>query len=112
MINYFANNLRYLRTQRNLTQTELADKVGKQKTTISNYEQGYRHPSNDDLRRIANYFHISTERLLNEDLTAVSNLDVETWAEYIKGELIRMQITEDEFNQIEHYIQFVKSLRR
>lgn len=112
MINYFANNLRYLRTQRRLTQTELADKVGKQKTTISNYEQGYRHPSNDDLRRIANYFHISTERLLNEDLTVVNNLDVENWADYIKSELIKMQITEEEFNQIEHYIQFVKSMRK
>lgn len=112
MRNYFADNLRFLRNQRNMTQTELGEKLGKAKTTISCYEIGIRHPTNNDLRLIANYFHISTERLLNEDLTVVNNLDVELFADYIKSELIKMQITEEEFNQIEHYIQFVKSMRR
>lgn len=112
MINYFADNIRYLRKQRGFTQTELGERLGKAKTTIASYEQGVRNPTNNDLRLIANYFHISTERLLNEDLTAVNNLDVELFADYIKSELIKMQITEDEFNQIEHYIQFVKSMRK
>lgn len=112
MRNYFADNLRYLRTHKKMTQTELGMKLGKAKTTIAGYEQGMRHPSNDDLRVIANFFKVSTERLLNEDLTIVNDLDVELFADIIRAELVRMQINDKEFDQIMSYIQFVKSQRK
>lgn len=112
MRNYFADNLRFLRTQRKMTQTDLGDMLGKRKSTISCYELGTRHPSNDDLRVIANIFHVSTERLLNEDLSVVNDLDVELMADHIRAELVRMRITDKEYDQIIQYIQFLKSVRK
>jgi transcriptional regulator with XRE-family HTH domain len=112
MRNYFADNLRYLRKQKGLNQEELGKDLGKTKAAISLYELGQRMPVAKDLRVFANYFHVSTERLLNEDLSVVNDLDVELMADHIRAELVRMRITDKEYDQIIQYIQFLKSVRK
>lgn len=41
----FKENLKRIRTERNLTQEQLANLIGVSKFTIRNYEQGQREPS-------------------------------------------------------------------
>lgn len=61
----FANNLKQIRKQKGLTQTELADMLGTNKTTISNYETGYSSPSLDVLREICTKLNVSADVLLD-----------------------------------------------
>lgn len=111
MKNYFADNCRYLRKQKGLTQTELGNALGRAKTTIATYEQGRSVPHGDDLRAFANYFNVSTDRLLNEDLSFVTDLDAQSKADWIREELLRLRLSDKEFDMIESYIQFIISQR-
>ena len=112
MNNYFGRNIRYLRKQLGLTQTELGEQLGKAKTTIASYEQDARNPKMNDLREIAIFFKINPDRLINEDLSAKTYADVELQADWIREELIKMEMTDKEFDLLENYIQFLKSQRR
>ena len=53
-----------LRTARNLSQVQLADKLGVTKQSISNWENNNILPSVDMLKNIAAFFHCSTDYLL------------------------------------------------
>lgn len=112
MNNYLGRNIRYLRDQLGITQTELGRHLGKAKTTIAGYEQGVRMPTVDVLRQIAAYFRINPDRLVNEDLSIKSHTEVELQADWIKEELVRMNMSDKEFNMIESYIEFLKSQRK
>ena len=112
MKNYFADNLRYLRTQKGIKQEVLGEKLGGwAKSTISCYENGKRRPNQDDLRKIANFFHVNVDRLLNEDLTVTPDEDSKLYAQFIEAELERMKLSDKEFDMLMNYIDFLKSLR-
>lgn len=112
MNNYFADNIKFLRRQRKLTQTELGKLFGKAKTTISSWEIGERTPTSSDLRMVANYFGISVDHLMNEDLTVVTDLDAKMKGEVIGAAIERARITDDEFDKIMTYIDFIISQRK
>ena len=59
--------IRDLRTARNLSQVQLADRLGVTKQSVSNWENNNILPSVDMLKHIANYFHCSTDYLLEMD---------------------------------------------
>lgn len=59
-----SQRLKQLRTENNLTQTNLADILGIAKTTLAAYEQEKSEPSNETLLKIARYFNVSTDFLL------------------------------------------------
>ena len=72
-----AENLKKLRLAKNLTQTELAERVGMTKATISAYENGTRLPSYDVLIKLAHQFKVTTDNLLgfsNKYVIDVSHL--------------------------------------
>ena len=60
----FAERLRSLRTQRNLSQTELGELVETHYTHIGRYERGTSRPSADTLNRMAQALGVSTDYLL------------------------------------------------
>lgn len=62
----FADRLRELRTQRNLTQFELASKLDVNKQTISQYERGVRRPDLESLSALCDYFNVSTDYMLGK----------------------------------------------
>jgi len=53
-----------LRTARNLSQVQLADRLGVTKQSVSNWENNNILPSVDMLKQIAAFFHCSTDYLL------------------------------------------------
>lgn len=67
----FGEKLKELRTQKNLSQKQLANILSVHKATISLYESNSRFPSVDILKAAARYFHVSTDYLLemNSDRT-------------------------------------------
>lgn len=60
----FGNRLKTLRLKENMTQAELARKLGLTKSVISAYETELRQPSYDVLIHIAKIFNVSTDFLL------------------------------------------------
>ena len=65
----FANNIRFLTRQRNISQEELAEMVGyKSFTTIQKWETGDSEPNMGVLRQLADIFHLSISELVETDL--------------------------------------------
>lgn len=60
----FGNRLKTLRIQNDLTQAQLAQRLGLTKSVISAYENGLRMPSYDVLIIIARIFKVTTDYLL------------------------------------------------
>ena len=56
--------LKKLRKERNLTQLKLAMDLNTNQNTISRYETGEREPGINELIKIADYFNVSVDYLL------------------------------------------------
>ena len=63
----FKDMLKFLRTRDNLSQSELADKLGVAKSTISMYEVGKREPDFETLEAIADLFNVDMNFLLGKE---------------------------------------------
>lgn len=68
LLKSFGSNLSYLRNQRELTQSELADALGISQSSIANYETGRREPSMDQLYRISRFFEVDIDMLITQNL--------------------------------------------
>lgn len=53
-----------LRKNQKLSQYDLADRLGFSRGKLANYEQGQREPDYDTLKKIADFFEVSTDYLL------------------------------------------------
>lgn len=58
--------LRELRKQSDLSQQDIADKMGVSKQTISQYERGVREPDLDNLLALCDIFNVSADYLLGK----------------------------------------------
>ncbi len=63
-----ANNLRYLRKERKLSQQEIADTIGIKQRTYSDYEMGKSLPTADVLVKLADFFGKSLDILVRVSL--------------------------------------------
>ena len=72
----FAERLKHLRQNKNLSQTELAETVGLRYAHIGRYERGLSQPSAQMLSRLADVLDVSADYLLNgnEEDAAVADL--------------------------------------
>lgn len=73
MVN-MGDKLRSLRIEKNLTQKQVADRIGLAISAVSSYESGSRYPTYDTLIKLARMFHVSTDYLLG--ITDKRNIDV------------------------------------
>ncbi|WP_142247960.1 helix-turn-helix domain-containing protein [Alkalihalobacterium alkalinitrilicum] len=60
----FGDRLAKLRTDKKLTQSDFASKLGIPRSTYSNYENGKRQPDFETLQKIADFFEVTTDYLL------------------------------------------------
>lgn len=65
---FLGKNLRYLRKQKGLTQSDIADKLDIKRTMISAYEEGRSEPKLASLNILAGLFGVSVDELLNRDI--------------------------------------------
>lgn len=60
----FGKRLRELRAERNMTQKQVAERIGGTASIVSAYENGIRQPSYEALIRLARLYGVSTDYLL------------------------------------------------
>lgn len=89
MVN-MGEKLRSLRTEKKLTQKQVADRIGLAISAVSSYESGSRYPSYDALIKLARIFHVSTDYLLgmtdkrNIDVTGLSDDEIEVVSQLVE----------------------------
>lgn len=71
----FSQNLQKLRSEKNLSQEQLADKIGVSRQTISAWESGKASPELDKITTISKLFSVSIDELVGEIKTEASNFD-------------------------------------
>ncbi len=69
MAQYFQNNIKYLRNKYNISQLDLADKVGIDRSTISRIENAEIDTTVENVKRIADALNLSLNDLYCKDLT-------------------------------------------
>ncbi len=74
-------NLRFLRRRKDLTQQALANQLGLNRANIGAYEENRSSPRHDTLQLFSDYFGISIDVFVREDL---SNLSEEDFAAYMQ----------------------------
>lgn len=62
--------LRKLREQKGQIQREVAEKIGVSQVVYNRYEKGERNPDFETLKKLADYFSVSTDYLLGRNLMA------------------------------------------
>lgn len=68
----FADTLKSIRKEKNVTQEELAKVLNMKRTSISGYETGRKEPDFKTLSEIADYFNVSTDYLLGRSAVRYS----------------------------------------
>ena len=75
MVN-IGSRIKELRTERRMTQTEFAERLGVTKSSISSYENGSRLPSYDVLLKMSRIFKVSPDVLLGQVDKNHATLDI------------------------------------
>ena len=65
--NLFSVRLKELRLKKGLTQTELGEKVGVKQSTFTNWENGKREPSFENLVKLADLLEVSLDSLFGRE---------------------------------------------
>lgn len=63
----FPERLKQLRLKKGLTQTELGEKVGVKQNTFTNWENGKREPSFENLIKLADLLEVSLDWLFGRE---------------------------------------------
>lgn len=69
---FINSNLKFLRKLRGKTQDEVCSSLKITRSTLNNYENSKVTPKNDTLIKFSEYFNISIDLLLKEDLSKYS----------------------------------------
>ncbi|WP_338811814.1 helix-turn-helix transcriptional regulator [Bernardetia sp. Wsw4-3y2] len=109
---FFSSNLRHLRRVHNLTQEALANHLGVSLKKIGSYEEERATPKLEPLLEIANFFSVTLEQFINQDLSIESESknapELPELKKYAAAERLRvLSITQDR-NENE-YIELVRS---
>ena len=98
----FGKNFRYLRRTRKFSQDYIADKFGyKSFTTIQKWEDGSAVPPYSVISRLADFFNVSVDELMNGDLSAHLNTEIPVLGMVRGGSPI---LANQEYRGFEHVI--------
>lgn len=104
----FARILRLLRSEKNMSQQELADTLKISKSSINMYERGERQPNFEVLEIIADFFNVDIDYLLGRTNKTTKIINPNTIAAHFDGD----EYTEEELDEIKKFAEFVKSKRQ
>lgn len=104
------DKIKTLLKEKRMSVRELASRCGVAHTTIYRYLNGYTPTiKNELLEQIAKVFNVPTHIFFEDEAV---RLDVQLKADFIKSELVRMQITDQEYDKLMDYILYLQSSRK
>nr|DAG41576.1 MAG TPA: repressor protein [Caudoviricetes sp.]DAO63684.1 MAG TPA: repressor protein [Bacteriophage sp.] len=104
----FDKILKLLRSEKNMSQQELADALGISKSAINMYERGERQPKFEILEQIADYFNVDMDYLLGRTSKTTKIINPNTLAAHFDGD----EYTAEELDKIREFAAFVKASRK
>lgn len=115
----FSEKLKLLRTTLNLTQKDFAEKLGVSQSSINYWEKGQRIPSIEAAAKIADFFDITIESLLDssDKLIERNPINMLTGSFFSRNDNVADihfstdEYTMDELNQIWQFAHFIKNQR-
>lgn len=69
----FADKIKQLRIEKNLLQKDIASMLNITTSAYGFYEQGKREPSNEAVKKLAEFYNVTTDYLLNDDDSLYNN---------------------------------------
>ena len=84
----FAQKIKQLRKSHNLTQENLANIISVSRTLITKYESGAIYPTEDNLKRLADYFHVEVSYLISDEEKTTMTLNAINWIHTFKKILV------------------------
>jgi len=103
---HFAEMLRRLIEEADITQKRLAEEINISPSTLANYVQGSRNPDYDTLMAIAKYFNVTTDYLLGFQL-----LNADVYQEMTLLQIFRSLSLEQRDVYIEQGRAFIRTKR-
>ncbi|MCT9852884.1 helix-turn-helix transcriptional regulator [Priestia megaterium] len=102
----FAERLRALRKEKNMSQKELGKILGLAESTVGMYEQGKRQPDFETLKKISDFFSVTIDYLVTGNTIAKSSDDM--WKEFLdpRTELFFKDLKSAPEEKIEELIRF------
>ena len=98
----FGKNFRYLRRKNRYSQNQIADEFGyKSFTTIQKWEDGSAVPPYSVIKKLANFFNVSVDDLMNADLSNIINTEIPVLGIVRGGSPI---LAEQDYKGFEHVI--------
>jgi transcriptional regulator with XRE-family HTH domain len=104
----FDKILKLLRSEKNMSQQELADALDISKSAINMYERGERQPKFEILEQIADYFNVDMDYLLGRTSKTTKVINPNTLAAHFDGD----EYTAEELDKIREFAAFVKASRK
>ena len=107
------NRIRQLREAKKIQQKELAIEIGVSQPTVSDWEAGRKVPSAKSTMKLAKFFSVSVEYLMNASEETLSNSRPITDAE-LKFALFDgdQNITDAQFEEVKRFAQFIRERDR
>lgn len=94
---YFNTNIKLLRKRQQRTQDDVAQALKMKRSTLSGYENGVAGPNMETLMAFSDYFGISIDTLVKQDLTSLSNSQLSELERgfdvFVKGSQLRVLAT-------------------
>ena len=114
----YLQRLKELRLDRGLSQKDIADYLGITVAAYSLYERGAREPNITTLKKLAAYFNVSLDYLLENDETNEINDRTTKYVSLfsscggLKAAFDTSDLTDDEMKDVSQYIEFLKNRRK
>lgn len=109
----FGEKLFQLRNERGIYQKEIAEFLSVSVGTISNYENGVHSPDLETLCKLAGYFHVTTDYMLEltENATSMEKLNVQMSEEHTIGSALNVlqELSQTGRQQMLKYLNMVKT---
>jgi len=80
----FGENLKKLRKSRNLSQEDLAEKVGVSRQSVSKWETGDAYPEMNNILELCKIFNCKINDLVHKDMSDIDSLDKEIIMNVVK----------------------------
>lgn len=91
---YLANNLKFLRKRRDLTQDEAAEQMSISRTKVNAYENEHSEPTVESLVMLATFYGVNIDTIIKTDLSKLSEKQLEElengFDSYITGSKLRV----------------------